>query len=629
MSDGFSWAWWAGRSIKDVEVVSGGRRSITLFMIAESIDAESPLLGLDDLLPHIAQVVGVFMGEEAANVEPALRQICQRHGVPFVPVIVTPRTTPNLFALDVDDTYREGRSLNGEEMNSFSTEPQAPFLIDKSAALNLGWEACSSPYNLILRPGQLLKRPETLSSTVDLLEANSIAICASSHETPAGPRYEQTLAACGPTTRWHHPCKPILVGSMRASRAEGHLVVDATKSTPRQRDLTSDFKILYLYARRRQWEVSSRVLLDIIEASRAVVGQSSMVNLVEALMLACVREETSAHERSTMFDLVGQAEEDVGALDRAIHLYEQSLHIFVHSLPMHSPCGVALRLCRARFARACEVKAEVEVLSRGDEADSDDVAAKRGRLEELWHGVITAYDKATPPGIEVGRRDRKALVAEKIHVAGALSEVGDFYEAHRLISEVEVALPGNKAVASMKEALASVASRETSASLDEDVATGRGVPWISVLTTPKRQHYLEATLRSLDGSGASCFARSGGYRAVFVDGNPIAIRTLAKYEAETVQRWPSRWCVRGRGVGTHRAMMSIIMAAARSKARCLGYFEDDVLAGEDAVAVMMNEVEVPDDCAFLSFTSIKAHDAEPRINHAYPVDTQASRGDMK
>lgn len=118
----------------------------------------------------------------------------------------------------------------------------------------------------------------------------------------------------------------------------------------------------------------------------------------------------------------------------------------------------------------------------------------------------------------------------------------------------------------------------------------RRLPWLSVLTTPRRPQYLQRTLVELDHAGAAELAAAGElFRWIGVDGDPEHVSAPPGWAKGRV----------GDGQGTRYAMLRTIQAAADAEAPYLLYFEDDLLACRAAVTAMAALV-VPGDCGFVT-----------------------------
>jgi hypothetical protein len=128
---------------------------------------------------------------------------------------------------------------------------------------------------------------------------------------------------------------------------------------------------------------------------------------------------------------------------------------------------------------------------------------------------------------------------------------------------------------------------------------------ISVLTTPRRGHYLERTIRSLEAGGAEL----AGRRVLCVDGDTGGY----------VERFPG-WEVASVGdgrQGARAAMLAIARLAYAEGADPLLYFEDDVVICRGAVRAML-EIGVPEPLGLVSYCDLMWHEVRPLELRAFP-----------
>lgn len=107
---------------------------------------------------------------------------------------------------------------------------------------------------------------------------------------------------------------------------------------------------------------------------------------------------------------------------------------------------------------------------------------------------------------------------------------------------------------------------------------------VSVLTSPRRPEYLQATLASLDAAGADGFEKF-----LAVDGLTDTVQAPRSWPAVTV----------GAGRGTRYAMLRTLQHAFELGADELLYFEDDVIACRRAVTTFAR-LPVLAECGFLA-----------------------------
>lgn len=130
-------------------------------------------------------------------------------------------------------------------------------------------------------------------------------------------------------------------------------------------------------------------------------------------------------------------------------------------------------------------------------------------------------------------------------------------------------------------------------------------PWLTVVTTTSRPHYLQATLDSIDRNGGATFP---GEKHLYVDGHlegwspPTLPPSWTIYPwGEWGEGWP-----RGNAYNT----INVLRLAAAERVPYLLYFEDDIALTRNAVSVM-EDLIVPPDCFALQFCDLKQH-GDPR-----------------
>jgi hypothetical protein len=135
------------------------------------------------------------------------------------------------------------------------------------------------------------------------------------------------------------------------------------------------------------------------------------------------------------------------------------------------------------------------------------------------------------------------------------------------------------------------------------------IPWLSVVTVPRRLQYLTGTLNAIDGAGGADFY---GRRVVFVDGAIDRVRPHLRpgWDVESLTDGADE------SRGTRRTVFAILHRAAVAQVPYLLFFEDDLVMVRNAVTAMARCV-VPDQIGFLSFFQMnKGMPAAPGI-HRY------------
>lgn len=399
---------------------------------------------MDNIGPYITEVVAV-LNDCTDDTEAILAAACAARNIAFVPIAVTKDTHPDWYILDTKATYEVGRSLSGEEFGGPFTEN--PILADWSSARNLGWRACTEKWRLFLDADDVVKDPETLPGLVKVLEEQKVEVCATAYEYAVnsqgeaiGLSFRERLAVNKPAIRWVQPIHEVLHGTMRIAHVRGNFVVRDMRDNKGAgvRIPGRNFKILYHRARSRDWEVSPRLLADIVMEVRHMAHEPSMMEFAEALLAKYLEEATWPEERGFIHAMVGEMHESREELDRAIYLYEESLAI-------HPGSKTAFRLCRTHFKRGCEKKElfEQQKISKAD-------------LDAEWEAVIAAHqlgvdNKAAHQVLDDGPIYEEM---EKIHVAGALVELGRVTEAVKFTNEAIAAFPQVSALHVMASELA-------------------------------------------------------------------------------------------------------------------------------------------------------------------------------
>jgi len=120
-------------------------------------------------------------------------------------------------------------------------------------------------------------------------------------------------------------------------------------------------------------------------------------------------------------------------------------------------------------------------------------------------------------------------------------------------------------------------------------------PWITVVTTPRRPEYLEATVSAIDSTGGKEF---DGERRLFTDGDGDQLEW----------RPPADWQVFSRG-RTYRGnsfnAIRVCRDAAIAGTPYILFFEDDIALTRNAITVM-SQVEIPPDCWALQFCDLRS-----------------------
>jgi glycosyltransferase involved in cell wall biosynthesis len=435
---------------------------------------------LDNVGPYVHELVAVLNDCED-DTESILADKCAELNLSFIPVHVTRKTHPEFYILDTKRTYEVGRSLNGEDFHGPFTEE--PILAEWAAARNAGWNACTKKWRLFLDSDDIVLDPECIPGLVKLLEKEGVELLVSPYhfhvdaqERPRGKSMRERIALNKPVIRWVNPIHEVIAGSSRVAHNQTNLIVRDMRDNQGKsiRIPGRNFKILYHRARANDWDVSPRLLADLIMEIRPMSGAPAMLKLADDLLEKYMMDASWPEERGWVLAITGEMHEGHGHIEKAIELYKESLEI-------HPGSKTAWRLCRALFKRAAAMSearspsvgllttlpeqnttSEKEEIYKLDELDAsaehDDVsesaaADKATALEGAWRDVVAAYKLGIAHKVVHQVLDDGPLheEMEKIHVAGALIELGDFAEAKKFIDGAAVSFPESSPIAFMKK----------------------------------------------------------------------------------------------------------------------------------------------------------------------------------
>jgi glycosyltransferase involved in cell wall biosynthesis len=431
-----------------VDIPKGERSTISLHLMVKNGAGVVGRL-MDSVGPYVDELVAILNDCED-DTEAVLAGKCRQYGVAFVPVPVTRKTHPQFYILDEEASYKVGRPLSLESFGGpFTNEP---ILADWSAARNVGWSKCTGKWKLFLDADDVVLDPECLPGLVKVLEAEGVELACSEYRygvdlegRPFASSFRERLALSGSRIRWSKPIHECLFGSTRVAHVRGNLVVRDMRDNAGKdvRIPGRNFKILYHRARSKDWEISPRLVADLIQEVRPMAVAPNMMLFAESLLEKYLEEATWPEERGWVYAMVSEMRERVGDLDGAIRGYEDSLAV-------HPGSKTAFRLCRATFKKACAVKEEVQKASDQeiDDPVSDGYKAKLVALEKLWTEVIASYQQGVANKSRHQALDDGPLFEEMeaIHAAGAYLELGQPKEALELAEKAHAAFPENSAL---------------------------------------------------------------------------------------------------------------------------------------------------------------------------------------
>lgn len=357
---------------------------------------------LDCVGPYLTEVVAVLNDCEDGTGSVLVGKSAE-HGLARCELVeVTSETHPELYLLDVPETYREGRFLVGEVLPGPFTG--GPLLADFAAARNLGWDLCQGDWRLFLDADDVVDDPGCLPGLCAALGDRGVEAASTRYYHGLKSNgFRERLARDLPQVRWDGAVHERLVGFARAAHVEGSLVVRDLRDSRGKgtRPPGRNLKVLYHRARSLDWQITPREMVYLAAESRTV-----MPELAKALAESCLARSGWAEERAWACTIRGQAAEAEGDLRGSASWYRRSLG-------EHPGAGTALRLARVCFLG-------------GD-----------------WEGVVRYHEEAVRLGgdlqfLDAGEVDADAV---KILAAASLAELGRGEEALILCREARANYP--------------------------------------------------------------------------------------------------------------------------------------------------------------------------------------------
>lgn len=312
-----------------------------MFKNAESVIARL----LDNVGPYVSEIV-VVLNDSVDDTEKMLLSWGKEHGKRVDVTRVTYENHPELYIKDVPETYEVGRPLCDEKFGGPFTEKQ--ILADWSAARNISWERCKADWKLFMDADDVLKDARAIWGLCEALESNRVDLALTSYHwsvndlgMPRGASYRERLASSNKNIRWIYPIHEVLYGSAKHTFVDGSLTaVDHRDSTGADIRIPGrNFKVLYHYARSHDWDVGSRMILQLAEA-----GKPLPLFVREAIRVYLERS-TWHEERAWAYRLLGDTYEGEEDWATASDCYERALR-------EHPGNKAAFALCRSRYHEA-------------------------------------------------------------------------------------------------------------------------------------------------------------------------------------------------------------------------------------------------------------------------------------
>lgn len=275
-----------------------------------------------------------------------LKEYAEFRGAEFGLVIieVTAVTHPELYMLDVPETYAIGKPLVGEVFGGpFTGEP---LLADWAAIRNLGWTKCTKDWIIFLDVDDIVTDPESIPGLcVALAEAdvdmgNSRYIYSATEEgVSRSDSFRERLVRNVPYISWFGLTHEVLKGQQKTAQIDGNLVVRDMKDSlgVGTRVPGRCFKILYRHARENDWMVSPRDLIYL-----AMEAQLTMPDFTAAVLELYLTMSLWPEERAWACCMRGEIHESREQYVEASEWYEKAL-------VEHPGSKSAFRLCRSRF----------------------------------------------------------------------------------------------------------------------------------------------------------------------------------------------------------------------------------------------------------------------------------------
>lgn len=377
--------------------------------------------------PYINEVAMVLNDTSDRTAE-IIARFCLDKNIPCTLFEVKPESHPEFYIQDTAATYEVGGSLVGENFGGPFTE--GPILANWAGARNVAWNnasACTGKWKLFLDADDVVQDPESIPGLCLLLEDCGVEKANTQYlynvdakSRPRGMSYRERLVRNKPEISWIYPIHEVL-SEARTSHVEGNLRVVDMRDNKGQgiRIPGRNFKILYHLARKSNWEVSPRVLVNLLMETRLLVtGNTPGLDLTfaDALLEQYLYRSTWPEERGWALSLMGEMYESIEEYGKAKELYERSLG-------EHAGTKSAFRLARACFFL-------------GDHA-----------------GAVEAYDMGVANEVVHQALDDGYVFKEevKILVSQALSELGRHERAKQLCAEAIVAFPDSMALRDLKK----------------------------------------------------------------------------------------------------------------------------------------------------------------------------------
>jgi tetratricopeptide (TPR) repeat protein len=396
----------------------GERPTVSLHLMVKNGESCVGRL-LDNIGPYINEIVAVANDCSDRTIA-ILREYAEFRGSGFgLDIIeVTATNHPELYLLDVPETYAMGKPLVGETFEGPFTGES--LLADWAAARNLGWSRCTKQWILFLDADDVVQDPWCIPGLCVELERAGADLAASRYIYNMGldgqsraDSFRERLCKNVPYISWCGVTHEVLRGQVKTAQIDGNLVVVDMKDSAGMgvRVPGRCLKVLYREARANDWMVSPRTLVYLAMEARATMPDFAIAVIDLYLTMAMWKEEIA-----WACCMRGEIHESRQEYPLASEWYERAL-------AEHPGSKAAFRLCRSRFH------------------------------EQKWQEAVEAYRM----GIE--NKDVLQIIdngtgfenMSKILVASALDKLDRRDEAMVMCEEALKAFPQNPALITMHE----------------------------------------------------------------------------------------------------------------------------------------------------------------------------------
>jgi len=411
--------------------------SVALHLLTKNAESVIERL-LSNVGPYVSEIVAA-VNDTTDDTIKILESWGKQQGKRVDLTLVTSESHPHLYIRDARETYEAGRSLCGESFSDDLFTGQ-PILADWATVRNLAWERCTAKWKLFLDSDDVVRDPHAIWGLCELLDENAADLALTKYSwsideegRPKGASYRERISRSSPDIRWIYPIHEVLHGYEKQAFVDGNLhVVDMRDSRGAGIRIPGrNFKILYHLARTNDWEISSRVLLQLAEAGK------SMPEFVQRAIDIYLDRSTWPEERCWAYCLKGESFEAQDKYSWATECYEKALI-------EHPGTKAAFRLCRSRY------------------------------YQQEWKGTIDAYHLGLQNMQALQVLDDGPLYADssKILVADAMWRLGRRGEAAAMAEVALKAFPTNSALMQMHKDIAAGKPPPPFASEARDVKEG-------------------------------------------------------------------------------------------------------------------------------------------------------------